>query len=86
MARLNYSVPTDALHIYKKTKLFAIVDEFIESGADIAEFLFADGEYATISTARNAVDQSIKSRHINTVKVVQRRGHIYLVRKEIDNA
>lgn len=86
MARLNYSVPKEALLFYRRTKLGEIIDEFIESGADVAEFLYGEGEYSTCEVARTTLLQHLKKRHIATVMVTVRKGHVYLIRKEIDNA
>ena len=87
MARLSYSVSREALNFYKGTKIIEIVNEFINSGADIAEFLYGEGEYSNVNTARSTIDQNLKHRHLtNTVGTAVRKGHLYLVRKDIDNA
>ena len=85
MARLSFNVdPADVrIASYKTTKLFSIVDEFIESGADIAEFLFAEKEYSNAQTCVNALNNSIKKRKITSVKAIKRKNRAFLVREEV---
>lgn len=85
MARLNFNVPGEILTSYRRTKLREIIDEFMESGADVAEYLFANGEYKNSESVRNALNTHIKKRML-PVEVFTRGGRVYLGRKEIDNA
>ena len=82
MARLNYSVSNEVLNAYNKTKLRALIDEFMESGADVAEYLYAEGEYTNAESVRNALNYHIKKR-ILPIEVFTRGGRVYLGRKEI---
>ena len=87
MARLNYTVSADALKkTFKNTKLFSIIDEFQASDKDIAEFVFADGEYAGANTARNALKVSLNRRHIYSVDVFTRQGRVYFIKTGKENA
>ena len=85
MARLSFNVNLEDVRIasYKTTKLFGIVDEFIESGADVAEFLFAESEYRNAQTCVNALNNSIKKRKITTVRAIKRKDRVFLVREEV---
>ena len=85
MARLNYTVPGEVLRFYRRTKLREVIDEFMESGADVAEYLFANGEYKNAESVRNALNAHIKKRML-PIEVFTRGGRVYLGRKEIDNA
>ena len=85
MARLNYNVPGEVLNFYRRTKLREIIDEFMESGADVAEYLFANGEYKNSESVRNALNTHIKKRML-PIEVFTRGGRVSLGRKEIDNA
>ena len=85
MARLNYNVPGEVLTFYRRTKLREVIDEFMESGADVAEYLFANGEYKNAESVRNALNAHIKKRMLPR-EVFTRGGRVYLGRKEIDNA
>ena len=82
MARLNYSVDISDLkrRSYRTTKLFAIVDEFVNSDSDIAEFVFAENEYSNAKSAYNALGLSIRRRHMGSVKVSIRDGRVFLVK------
>ena len=86
MATLNYNVTINDLgRAYNPTKLGAIVDEFIDSGKPIAEYVFAEGEYASAAVCAAVLKVSLKKRHINTVKIVQRKDKVFLVRKDMNN-
>lgn len=86
MARLSFNVNLEDVRIasYKTTKLFGIVDEFIESGADVAEYLWAEKEYKSVRTCYAALINSLKKRHIDTVRVVTRKDRVFLVRKDVE--
>lgn len=87
MARLNYKIDEELLRKgFRNTKLFSIIDEFYASDKDIAEFVFAEGEYATANTARNALVVSLKRKHIYSIKVFTRQGKVYLVKERKENA
>lgn len=85
MARLNYNVPGEVLTFYRRTKLREVIDEFMESGADVAEYLYGEGEYKNAESARNALNIHIKKRML-PIEVFTRGGRVYLGRKEIENA
>ena len=85
MARLNYNVPGEVLTFYRRTKLREIIDEFVESGTDVAEYLYGEGEYKSAESVRNALNSHIKKRML-PIEVFTRGGRVYLGRKEIDNA
>ena len=85
MARLSFNVNLEDVRIasYKTTKLFGIVDEFVESGADVAEFLFTEGEYRNAQNCVNALNNSIKKRKFTTVRAIKRKDRVFLVREEV---
>lgn len=85
MARLNFNVPNEVMVFYRKTKLREIIDEFMESGTDVAELLFAEGKYSNAESVRNALNTHIKRRML-PIEVFTRGGRVYLGRKEINNA
>ena len=85
MARLNYNVPGEVLTFYRRTNLREIIDEFVESGTDVAEYLYGEGEYKNAESVRNALNAHIKKRML-PIEVFTRGGRVYLGRKEIDNA
>ena len=82
MARLNFNVPGEVLTFYRRTKLREIIDEFMESGADVAEYLYAEGEYTNAESVRNSLNTHIEKRML-PIDVFTRGGHVYLGRKEI---
>ena len=82
MARLSYSVPNKVLGFYKRTKLRELMDEFMESGADVAEVLFSEGEYANVESLRNVLNKHIQQRKL-PIMVTIRENHVYIGRKEI---
>ena len=58
-----------------------LLDEFLESGMDVAR---VDGheEHGTPIQIVNNLRYRIKKRHVEGVKVVSRKGRIYLAREE----
>lgn len=58
----------------------AMIDEFLESGWQVAEILNTDA-YSTVGSACNSINQTIKSqaRH-SQAKAVVRNKHVYLVK------
>lgn len=81
MARLSFNVDLNEVYAYRKTKLIALIDEFIDSNADVAEFLFAETEYKSASSCVTSILNNLKKRNITSVKVIQRRGRVFLVRE-----
>jgi hypothetical protein len=81
MARLSFNVNLNEVYAYRKTKLIALIDEFIDSNADVAEFLFADTEYKSASSCVTSILNNLKKRNITSVKVIQRKGRVFLVRE-----
>ena len=81
MARLSFNVDLNEVYAYRKTKLIALIDEFIDSNADVAEFLFAETEYKSASSCVTSILNNLKKRNITSVKVVQRKGRVFLVRE-----
>ena len=82
MARLNFNIPNEVIAFYHKTKLREIIDEFMESGADVAEYLYAEGEYTNAESVRNSLNTHIEKR-VLPIDIFIRGGHVYLGRKEI---
>jgi hypothetical protein len=81
MARLSFNVNLNEVYAYRKTKLIALIDEFIDSNADVAEFLFAETEYKSASSCVTSILNNLKKRNITSVKVIQRKGRVFLVRE-----
>ena len=84
MARLDYT-STYPKAYYKATKIRALIQEFLDSGADSAEVIYAEGEYnGTDSCAGSLAGAISKLRCKNIVKAKQLAGHVWLVRVDGD--
>ena len=79
MGRLVYGVEIPGQR--KHTKLSAIVDEFWNSGQDVAEYVWAEGEYAQPTSARATLGKACERSHKN-VKCVQYGKRVYLIKGE----
>lgn len=85
MATLRYGVkPDEFRRTYVNTKISSLVDEFIDSGEKAVEVVFAEGEYCSPTSCQTTIQKNIKTRRITSVKVMQRNGRVFLVRKEND--
>lgn len=83
MARLSFNIDPNEVNLaYRKTKLFSLIDEFIESGADIAEVCFAENEYKGARSCVTSLLGSLKKRSITSVRAMMRSGKVYLIRKD----
>ena len=81
MATLNYSVSKEDMNRYRNTKLRAIVEEFLNSGAEFAEFQFSADEYKNAASATNNMRMAIKRMKIGTVGVTLRNGRVFLFKE-----
>ena len=85
MATLRYGVkPDEFKRTYVNTKISSLVDEFIESEEEVVEVVLADGEYCNPTSCQTTIQKNLKKRRITSVKVMQRNGRVFLVRKEND--
>lgn len=85
MATLRYGINLDEFkRTYVNTKISSLVDEFIESGEKAVEVVLAEGEYSSPTSCQTTLQKNIKKRRITSVKAMQRKGRVYLVRKEND--
>ncbi len=85
MGMLKYGVSVEDLRIYKRTKIGAIIDEFINSGEAAAEYTFGESEYKTAHSAANSLWLHLKKRGLNQIGVHEHKGRVFLYRKEIWN-
>ena len=71
---------------YKKTKLLKLLEEFLESGYEVAALEYEDGEYASACSVASSLKNSIKRFHMVGVKCVVRDKKAYLVRTSFDDS
>lgn len=65
---------------YKRTKVYCLIDEFIESGVKVAE---VDTEgYKSATTCTASINASVKRYGIPNVVAVTAEGKTYIVNKE----
>ena len=67
----------------KSTKIYELLDEFVESGKDVAEVRYdqknAKSAYATIRASIGRY----KERYENLISVTRRGDRVFLIRKEL---
>ena len=73
-------------NLYKKTKLLKLLEEFLESGYDVALLEYEDGEYASACSVASSFKNSIKRFHIVGVDCIVRDKKAYLVRTSLDDS
>ena len=63
---------------YKRTKVLATLEDFKESGIEVAKLV--DWSYVSAKTGANTLNQSIKHYRIAGIRAFQKNGEIFLVR------
>lgn len=82
MATLNYAVSKDVLRSYKKTKMRAIIEEFVDPDNEIVELMYAPDEYKNPNSAANNVRMAVKRMSIgDAVKVALRNNRVFLYKE-----
>ena len=71
---------------YKKTKLLKILEDFLDSGYEVAVLEYEDGEYVSACSATASLRNSIKRFNIVGVNAVVRDNKAYLVRELLDDS
>lgn len=71
---------------YKKTKLLKILEDFLDSGYEVAVLEYEDGEYVSASSVSSSLKNSIKRFHLSGVNCVVRDNKAYLVRTSLDDS
>lgn len=62
---------------YNSTKIMRIIEEFIESGADVARIHYDEGEYKNPSNAYSVIRQAIK-RNKYAVRAFTANKQVYI--------
>lgn len=70
------------LKFYKRCKYGDIIDEFINSDMKQCELL--DYDVKSPCNCAYALRTALKNRHVNNVYVVNRKGHIYMLKRSAD--
>ena len=65
---------------YRKTKLFALIEEFIESGYDCAKVEGAAQYYKSPAVGAQVINISIKRQKRGGIRAIVRSGEIYLIK------
>ena len=65
--------------IYKPTKLFKILDEFVKSEAPIAKVCYTEKEYKDVESVRNSFRASSKRYGFDHIQFVVRNNDLYMV-------
>ena len=71
---------------YKRTKLLKLLEEFLESGYEVAALEYEDGEYASALSVASSLKNSIKRFNLVGVNAVVRDHKAYLVRVSPDDS
>lgn len=66
---------------FKRTKLLALIEEFRDSGLDLARL--EDWNYTSAKVGANAVNAAAKHFKIGCVHAFTRNGNIYLERTDV---
>ena len=69
---------------YKSTKLQKLLEEFLDSGYEVAILEYEDGEYSSVNSVASSLKNSIKRFHMVGVSCVVRDKKAYLVRTSLD--
>ena len=83
MGRLNYNVTLPKQNFMTYGKCKSIIREFEASGKPYAEFVYAEGEYASASSAQSALICA-KKRLNSSVKITSSGGRVFLVKGDND--
>lgn len=73
--------PNERKRGFKRTKLLALIEDFKNSGLDLARV--EDWEYVSAGVGANAIRVAIKHFKIGCVHVFTRNGNIYLERTDV---
>lgn len=65
--------------MYKKTKIFSILSDFVDSNKDIAHVIIGENEYKNIYSAVGTLRQAIRKYNFN-IRIAVHNGEIYLIR------
>lgn len=66
---------------YKRTKVAAIVEEFIEANIPMAKVVYDNGEYANMASAQSSLYRAIKAMHADNILCKSTGGNLYLINK-----
>ena len=66
---------------YKRTKIFALLEDFKNSGMKCAKL--EGWSYASAKTGTNSISESIKRYNFDGIRAVAKRGEIYLVNDNV---
>ena len=87
MATLNFDVTSTDLTTartrmtLKSREAQLLIEEFLNSGKDVAELVFGPNEYKTAQSIRNLYDANIKRmRKKSTVAAIQRGNRCFLLK------
>lgn len=75
-----------SMNSYKKTKLQKLLEEFLESGYEVALLEYEEDEYASACSVASSLKNAIKRFHMVGVASVVRNKKAYLVRTTLDDS
>lgn len=66
---------------YKRTKVAAIVEEFIEADIPMAKIIYDEGEYVSVSSVQSSLGKAIKAMHADNIICKSMGKDAYLINK-----
>lgn len=66
---------------YATTKLMEVLDQFCESSDKVCEYVYSESDYANSTSAANSLRAGIKRFHYGNVKVSEKNGKVYMIKK-----
>lgn len=67
---------------FKRTKLFALIDDFKNSEADAVEVVGVEEQYKNIASAQTSFSKSITRFGFRGIQTLQRKGKLFLVKAD----
>lgn len=67
---------------FKRTKLFALIDDFKNSEADAVEVVGVEENYKNVSSAQASFSKAIKHFGFRGILTIQRNGKLFLVKDD----
>lgn len=79
-------VNREELNFYRRTKITALIDEFLSMNVAAVEIEFSEDEYADAFSCGNVFRQNIRRRKLNgSVAVFVEDGKPYLINKMLED-
>lgn len=76
-------IKADKSKLRKRTKLFKLLDDFVESGYECAKIEGGAEHYSEPRVGQFTISRAIKYFKFYGVECVLRKGELYLIKKEV---